>query len=155
MPYGHNPRRVADYVLWLADQAGAAVSPMKLQKLVYIAHGWCLGLLGTPLVNEPVKAWKYGPVIPSLYHEFKHFGGSAISDIPTCEPDDDFSPQEKSIMAQVWKGYGNRTGLMLSTLTHQAGTPWSATIDNSGQGASIPDDIIADHYRQLSARTTH
>jgi uncharacterized phage-associated protein len=32
-----------------------------------------------PLIDERVEAWNYGPVIPSLYHEFKNFGSGAIT----------------------------------------------------------------------------
>jgi len=44
---------------------------MKLQKLVYYAHGWHLALNNEPLIDEQVECWQYGPVISSLFHEFK------------------------------------------------------------------------------------
>lgn len=27
-----------------------------------------LGLYGVPLIRDDVQAWKYGPVIPQVYH---------------------------------------------------------------------------------------
>ena len=54
------------------------VSPMKLQKLVYFAHGWHLAIHNRPLVNEQVEAWKFGPVFSDLYHQIKSFGNEKI-----------------------------------------------------------------------------
>ena len=44
-----------------------------LNKLVYITKGFALATLDDGLFEEEVEAWKYGPVISSLYHEFKQF----------------------------------------------------------------------------------
>ncbi len=50
---------VANYFLKKAAAEGVTLDPMKLQKLVYIAHGWHLGLLGAPLLRSPIEAWTY------------------------------------------------------------------------------------------------
>src|SRR5215510_7158653 len=68
---------------WFLD-LGQPLTPMKLQKLVYFAHGWSLALTGVPLIKDAVEAWRYGPVIPALYHEFKHNGARPITDRATC-----------------------------------------------------------------------
>src|ERR1700722_8483585 len=70
---------IANEFIALASKAGSALSPLKLQKLVYFAHGWCLALTGRPLISDRVQAWQYGPVIPSIYHEFKYVGNGSIS----------------------------------------------------------------------------
>jgi len=61
---------VANYFLDLGLRESIPITPLKLQKLVYFAHGWYLGFTGEPLLNEGIQAWEYGPVIPSLYHDF-------------------------------------------------------------------------------------
>lgn len=33
-----------------------------------------------PCFSDEIEAWDSGPVVPAVYHKFKHFGGS---DIPT------------------------------------------------------------------------
>jgi len=53
---------------------------LKLQKLVYLAHGWNLAFRNEPLVRETVKAWKYGPVFPDLYDATKDHGRQPILD---------------------------------------------------------------------------
>lgn len=75
----HNPLAIANYFIELAKNDDNLVSPMKLQKLVYFAHGWCLALADKPLINEKVEAWQYGPVVGSLYREFKKYGNEGIT----------------------------------------------------------------------------
>jgi uncharacterized phage-associated protein len=123
---------------------------MQVLKLVYIAHGWHLGVYGRPLVNEPIEAWKYGPVIPSLYHEYKRYGSSVIKNGSSKSPAG-FDSEEKSTIEQVWKGYGGRTGISLSSLTHEPGTPWSITVQQTGHGSIISNDLIEDFYRRRAA----
>lgn len=45
---------------------GRAFDQMQLQKLVYIAHGWCLAFSGEPLTGDRPEAWDFGPVYRRL-----------------------------------------------------------------------------------------
>ena len=62
---------VANEFLHLAHRDDRPITPLKMQKLVYFAHGWHLAITGAPLISEPIQAWQYGPVISSLYQIFK------------------------------------------------------------------------------------
>ena len=142
-------QNVAQYILWLAREA--SVTPMQLLKLAYIAHGWMLGIHGKPLLVENAEAWKYGPVIPSIYHSYKKFGGNPITELPKTEPEG-LSEEEKDLIRQVWGIYGKYTGLQLSALTHKPDTPWDTTRRLVGLGATISNDLIEDHYHSLAAK---
>lgn len=144
---GHDATHVAEYVLWLAKDN--PISPMQLIKLVYISHGWMLGLFGRPLIDDTVQAWPYGPVIPSVYHRYKRFGGRSINEIPDIEPPN-FSARERSVMRQVWDQYGNYTGPQLSALTHKRDSPWDITRRTTGLGGAISNDVIEEYYRKLA-----
>jgi uncharacterized phage-associated protein len=150
MKLGNLPTRVSEYILKVAQSNGIPLTPMQVLKLVYISHGWQLGLYGRPLINESIEAWQYGPVVPSVYHRYKRFGSNFISDIPNCFPEG-FDPSEVSTIEQVFKGYGRRSGISLSSLTHEPGTPWSQTVQQSGIGAVISNDLIEDYYRRRAA----
>jgi len=128
-----------------------SVTPMQLLKLVYLCHGWTLGLLGRPLVREPVQAWRYGPVFPELYHAIKDYRHSPVPTVPGAHPID-LDSSEESIIEQVCSGYGKWTGIQLSQLTHRRGSPWYVTWNESrgARNAEISSDLIEDHYRALA-----
>ncbi|MBP0030303.1 Panacea domain-containing protein [Roseofilum sp. Guam] len=69
---------IADYFIWLANETGSFISNLTLQKLVYYAQAWHLALYDEPLFAEDFEAWIHGPVIPSLYQEYKSFGWRPI-----------------------------------------------------------------------------
>ena len=71
-------QQVADYFLASADEE-ELVTNMKLQKLLYYAQGFHLAVHGEPLFHDPIVAWSHGPVVPEVYHRFKHNGSSGIS----------------------------------------------------------------------------
>jgi uncharacterized phage-associated protein len=152
----YSPKSIANYFLDLAENSGEAISPMKLQKLVYYAHGWYAGHTGAPLINESVEAWQYGPVIPSLYHEFKeigagdistkamHFDGVELSEVPV--PTD---PALRQFLDNIWASYGQFTGLRLSEMTHASNSPWDQTWKAAAgmRGVDIPLDKIKAYFK--------
>ena len=124
---------------------------MQLLKVSYISHGWSLGLCGSPLFKDDVEAWKYGPVIPGVYHKYKKFGYSHIT-ARTKDLRESLGKIPHAIMSRVVEVYGKYDGLYLSSLTHQPNSPWDLTIKKDGEGAIIPNDVIKDYYRKLSQR---
>jgi len=120
--------------------AGERITPMQLLKLVYIAHGWCLGLTGKPLIGEEAIAWKYGSVIMSVYNDFRCWGQYPIEQqkailniegnyvIPTVKDAD-----ARRLLDKAWEAYLSFDGLQLSTLAHQEGTPWDTTVQRYGR----------------------
>jgi uncharacterized phage-associated protein len=151
-------KAVANFFLRLGWDSESPIDPMKLQKLVYIAHGWHLALAKTPLVEERIQAWEYGPVIPALYREFKMFGAEPI-DWEAGEPGHrpniaSYDIETKRFLERIWELYGDYSGIQLSKMTHQADSPWDKVrVTNGGslpRRVQIPDDVIQDHYQGLA-----
>ena len=96
---------VASQILWL--RRDAETTPMHILKMAYLAHGWMLGIFEEPLIYEPVDAWRYGPVVPILYHKYKSFRGDPISVVPV-DMSDTFNDDQKemSYIRKVWKKRG-------------------------------------------------
>ena len=168
MPY--SAEAIANELLRIAQGESAEVSPMKLQKLVYYSHGWGLAINDAPLIHEQIQAWKYGPVIPALYHEFKDFGNSPITrqalelrvtgsqEMETFAPDIESEPngaEEDSfahaLVARIWELYGQYSPTQLSRMTHEAGTPWHQVAAkfkfDPPPGINIPNELIAQYFK--------
>ncbi|MEN5032098.1 type II toxin-antitoxin system antitoxin SocA domain-containing protein [Pseudomonas sp. Ps21-P2] len=153
-----NSEAVANYFIQKSFDKGVSLSPMKLLKLVYIAHGWHRGYFATNLINDAVQAWRYGPVIPDLYRKLKHFGRRTIDapiegygiagDSQNPVPD----VRTLALLDRVWDIYSQYGGVELSAMTHQHGTPWDQIWRSSGgedyRGAIIPNELIEQHYKQ-------
>ena len=160
----HSSITIANCFLDLAEQDSESLTPMKIQKLVYIAHGWHLGLNEKPLVSEQVEAWNWGPVFPKLYHTFKHYGRKAITHKATDRNRFGISSSKVSdetwdFLDAVWDEYHKYTGIQLAKLTHEPASPWDAVTRpyREGKGNYIPlprnlpieDQIIKGYYDKL------
>lgn len=161
---GYSAKEVANHFLDLARKEGIDLSPLQIQKLVYIAHGWYLAIYEEPLIDdEYAEAWEYGPVFPSLYHEFKEFGADSIKRFATeayyidfLEEWDTSTPfvKENDIETQeflnhIWKLHKELTGGQLINLTHKEDSPWKKTRDRSGniRNADIDNEVIKNYYK--------
>jgi uncharacterized phage-associated protein len=173
MPY--DAIAIANYFLDLAKERGQSLTPMKVQKLVYFAHGWHLAIKGTPLIDEQVEAWSYGPVIRSLYREFREYGDRAITEKgflfkartktdgtvsyqvvrPDIADDPKAAPFTKQLLDKIWRVYGPHTAIQLANMTHEPGTPWrlvqeAYTGTPLPKGTDIPAESIRSYFRGLA-----
>lgn len=144
---------IANHFINLAQKEGVVITPMKIIKLVYISHGWYLGLTGKNLIPESVQAWRYGPVVTSVYHEFKSYGDNNIISLGKDSSGKYNLPEDtdiKTFLDGVWNIYKIYDGLQLSTLTHMAGSPWDKVFNNPSNKDQpcllIPNDVIKEHY---------
>ncbi len=143
-------RTIADQILFLRHQLGLDTTPMQIIKLVYICHGWMLGIHARKLCFEPAEAWRYGPVIPDVYFTFKSFGGKPI-DVHPRDSFTLFDEEQNSILEEVVDKYQTYKGWELSSITHKKGTPWHTVYNNGiGLGSIIPDELIREYYDKLA-----
>lgn len=146
-------RAIANEFIRLAKETNRLLTPLQILKLCYIAHGWMLALYQRPLIADKIEAWKFGPVIPELYHSMKKYGSgyvtSPITNVFGLTNDGSLDSQQSDLLKQVFRIYGERTGIQLSQITHEPNTPWSITWDSEGQNSEISNDLIAEHYRRL------
>jgi uncharacterized phage-associated protein len=143
---GFEPETIANYFIGTGIAEGNPVTHMKLQKLIFIAHGLCLALLDRPLVNEQPEAWAYGPVIKSLYRKLKNNGNNSIETSLNDGINLDNFLEIKNILAGVWNAYKNVSAIELSAITHVSGSPWSQT----RRDYPISNDMIKSYYEQLA-----
>ena len=163
-----NAVNVADHVLVLARRGGGQLDPLQLNKLCYITQGFCLGESGEPAFKDVIEAWKYGPVVKSVYRKFRQYGRAPIthlSDGRTSLNYDKYlpSPEEHAESAhlpgrttraarRVVSAYGKYSGIELLKMTHYVGTPWHKVYSPSCN-KPIPTPLILEHYRDLVETT--
>jgi uncharacterized phage-associated protein len=167
MPF--SAKAVANEFIALAKQERRSLTPMQVLKLVYLAHGWHLAITGKPLLDERIEAWRFGPVVPSIYHEFKkygngpikelaktttvvHDGGRMILSLIPLELRGDGSATAKKIIREVWEKYKHLSAVQLSNLTHLPDSPWSKTPNKDIKGTDIQDGVIQEYFHALAAR---
>ncbi|MEG4850226.1 DUF4065 domain-containing protein [Microcoleus sp. B5-D4] len=72
---------IANAFIWLAAQTNVAINAYKLQKLMYYAQAWYLGVYGKPLFDADFEAGIHGPVIPDLLEKYqRQFSWEAITE---------------------------------------------------------------------------
>jgi len=144
---------VANKLLEFARNDQQTLTPMQLIKLTYLSHGWMLAINGRPLLDEAIEAWQYGPVIPELYQAVRAFKSQPVTSIPVLPGVLQMSPDDESLIKEVYDVYGKYDGLVLSALTHQPNTPWDIVWRSNGRSATISNDLIENHFRSLASET--
>jgi len=138
---------VANEFIRLGVDSGRPVDPMKLQKLVYVAHGWSLALKNQPLIRDTIEAWPYGPVVPNLYSTFKAYkAGSITAPIPLTSRAPILSDEDREFIGKIWQAYGGRTAIELSVFTHEPGFAWDLARKASEGSPEISDALIRDEF---------
>ena len=159
----YKAKAIANYFLELGQRDDVALTPMKLQKLIYFAHGWYLAFHGKPLIDERIQAWEFGPVIRTVYDEFKGQGKARIDEpalsyelsgsrLVAFKPEvPESDTQTRMLLDRIWEVYKGLTAYQLSTLTHQANSPWEKTY-NAHPGVrnlTIDDVDITAYFRKM------
>ncbi|MBQ7217176.1 MAG: SocA family protein [Synergistaceae bacterium] len=124
------------------------VTPLKLQKLLYYCQGYSLALTGKPAFDDPIEAWKFGPVVESVYQEYKKYEGGIIpyGDIEAeTLPDDTL----QSIVNFVLADKGQYSGETLARMTHKE-SPWRDSYQMAYGGvymnAKISHNALQDYF---------
>ena len=159
----YSSKAIANFFLDRGMDDDIEISPMKIIKLVYIAHGYHLAVTDVALIEDYVQAWAFGPVIPELYHEFKKYGNMQIERYATDIYDNIVMPnledklpksnmQLEQFLNIIWRLYKEFHALDLSEATHKEGTPWERTIKKKGldrKYSIIDDRLIKAYYKGL------
>jgi uncharacterized phage-associated protein len=126
---------VADYFIDLANETGSFVSNLKLQKLVYYAQAWHLAIYDDPLFAEDFQAWVHGPVIPTLYQEYKVYGWQPINKSVSL----DLSSNIIEFLADVAAEYFACDAYELEQMTHFE-DPWNRA--RQGLPPDVPSNAV-------------
>ncbi len=145
---------VANYFILRGLADGNPVDPLKLQKLVYLGHGWNLAVNREPLISENIKAWDHGPVVVSVWQEFKHYGrGEIDQSSPTSARIHADDHKVLAVLDGVWEGWGHMDGIALSNWSHEPDGPWFGARRKASalhRSPTIDDDSIRQYFVRLA-----
>jgi uncharacterized phage-associated protein len=114
-------KNISDFFLVKAIETQSFISNLKLQKLVYYAQAWHLGIAEKEIFQEDFQAWVHGPVLPSLYHDYKHFRWAPI--ILEKKPELSITADLSQFLEDICTEYFACEAYDLERMTH-AEKPW-------------------------------
>lgn len=155
---GLNPNMVANSILRRAFKEKIALSPMKLQKLMFFVTCLYQRNTGQRLLTESFQPWQYGPVCGAVYWEFKSFGGNpitayakdAMGDVYAV--DESSSPEMKKALDMVWMHMKNLPAVTVSRIACLPGSAWSKAVESKSRFVSnvdMADDHTFDVYLRV------
>lgn len=144
----YSAKAVANAFIKVAKEEKLPLSNLVLQKLVFLAHGWYLGITKKPLTYDAAEAWRYGPVFPNLYKALVKYGADNVEDYIPAKDEIDKSEIYNFIKA-VFNKYGQYTPGQLIEITHMKKSPWSQVWrEGEGKNLQISNNIIMEYYAQ-------
>lgn len=148
---------VAKYIL-----SKITCTQLKLQKLVYLCFADYLCETGKKLFTDKIYAFKYGPVVDTVYKRYKEYGYKPIEEETTDIDSKNIyeMPTKSRIMfaedgtekiisiERTLKKYANLSASELVGLTHHENTPWSKTPKGEENLYSIIElDVIKKYHK--------
>ncbi len=122
---------VAEWIIRKFVELEECITNLKLQKLLYYAQGIGAGRFNSRLIPENFEAWEHGPVIPSIYHNYKTSGNGALSINPSADITRiNSNPKALQILNETINAYGKYTAWVLRNKTH-CESPWVETTQDS------------------------
>jgi uncharacterized phage-associated protein len=129
----------------LGERSGWSLSNLEMQKLLYLAHMYCLGGRGRPLIDGHFEAWDYGPVHPVLYHRAKIFGKSPVENIFHSVSDLNTEP-DIDLLDQAVEQLAHAPPSRLVAITHWDGGAWAKHYRAGGRHIVIPNTAIRQEF---------
>lgn len=119
---------------------------LKLQKLLYYCQGAHYVWDQEQLITDNIfEAWEYGPVLRTIYHEYKRFGQNDIT-LNTFAQSDRFDKlllNEQETIQAVWNQLKNFSAFELVEQTHNE-KPWQESARNNK--LFIEESNIRDYF---------
>ena len=121
---------------------GERLTNLKLQKLLYYQQGYHLAAFGTPLFEEDVEAWMYGPVVPMVYDAYSQYGSAVLPEVGDTIT---LSEDEELLFNQVYDAYREFSAIGLMNLTHTE-APWMNAIPHD-RGTVISQSAMTAYFK--------
>ena len=155
----YNALDVARFTINYTWKINKPISNLKLQKILYFIQADYLANTDKgPCFIDEIEAWDFGPVVPSVYHEFKKYVSSFIHKINTYldmknglwdakmvkYDDKKIEGSDKEIIIDVIKMLVPYSAGRLVEITHRQ-KPWMDTYQSYCNNI-IPKKLIKEYF---------
>jgi uncharacterized phage-associated protein len=123
----YNPVYMSNNFLIRSFGGKLPITSMKMQKMLYFLYRDYYQETGISLFSERFSAWKYGPVLESVYYTYKSFGSNSITSyggIPAYSIKEEDDQRLKMLIDKIWETSKPYNGIYLSQLTHKPESAW-------------------------------
>ena len=96
------------------------------------------------LFNDPIVAWRHGPVVVDVYHEYKENGASGIEFDEPFEFSE-YNEETNGILEEVYEYFGQYSAWKLRNMTHEE-RPWKETNLNEEISPEVIRDFFLEEY---------
>lgn len=127
------------------------VTPMKLQKLLYLAQANFLASTGRRLFDERIEAYMHGPVAYRAWQSFTWAGNQIICAAreqgrrPLVD-DGNLPSDAKDFVEQIWQKYKHYSASELRHITHEQ-APWRDHYSQAVHRPVIPDVEMMEYFQ--------
>ena len=137
----------------ICELGGWKVSNLELQKLLYLAHMYYSGWSPSGLVDGEFQAWKFGPVMPQIYHRVSYYGNEPIDKTETWTDNGSLhnvvpSGEADQYLKGVCRVLGRLSPSRLVAYTHDELGAWRAVYQEGVRGIRIPQEEIVKEFER-------
>lgn len=137
-PKVYTALEVARHIINYANSNDQLLSNLKLQKLLYFVQAKFLISQGRVCFADDIEAWNFGPVVSSVFREFKIFGSFHIPPVKHYYVEDESQPfnfrrvvfydieitnEDKAVIDEVVDYFADYSSVALTDLTLKQ-FPW-------------------------------
>ncbi len=134
----YKAKDIAEYIIYLGsleigDDKGYfsdGITHLRLQKLLFLSQLHYIIWENKILFDDKIEAWEYGPVIPSVWDEYKEYKGKPIKYKENYLPNILTKKDKDTILKEIWNVYGCYTADILIKILHEHKV-WIESFHNS------------------------
>lgn len=95
---GYDPLDIAEYIIKYENAHDHCINNLKLQKILYFLQAEFLVTTGKTLFKEHLIAWDWGPVVMSVYNNYKIYAGASIYVNPNSYRNEYIDPAHQEVI---------------------------------------------------------
>lgn len=138
---------IARYIIERCRDNNRPISNLKLQKILYFVQAEFLVTKNQPCFAEEIQAWDFGPVVPSVYYEYRMFGSANIPCIGRSLTTRPIPAKDRVILDGIIDECSRYSASALVEITHNQ-TPWIEAYEQGGYNNEITIESIKDYFEE-------